>query len=155
MAKRVYASGEANIQISFDDGTTFLDLKDVTSVGISVDQNREEWIPFNENGWSKNYITSKSLTFSIEKKYRADEDADKAIMDLALTGSAYDHNYVQLKFTLPQIDATATAAANLTAEVSLSVSDVLSQGSDEVASLNFEAMVNGEPTYTAEAVPSP
>lgn len=152
MAKEIYASGESKIEISFDNGTTYFELKNTTAVNFSMDNNKEEFVPFNGGGWKKAYITSKGLGISVEKKYKPAEDADKKLMELALSKTAYEHNYASIKFTFPMIAEKATTAATFEAEVAISISDLVSQGSEDVANLKFEGTVNGKPTYTEEVV---
>lgn len=148
--KKIYASGEGKIEMSFD-GTTWSEVVDATSFSITIDGKTESWTPFNGDGWTKNYMVSKGMKISIDKKYQPTNDLDKKLVELALTKSAYDHNNMKLRFTLPKFLEASQTAAQLVMDVVVNVKEVLSKGSEDIAPLSIECDVNGKPTYIEEA----
>ena len=150
MVKKVYGSGEGKIEISFDDAQTWLVLDDVETFEMTVDGKVVEWTPHNGGGWGKNYFVGKTLKVALEKKYNPSADGDKEIVTTALTKSAYSHNYVQLRFTLPLVDSQKSNAAYIDMEASLNVEQLFASGSEDVAPLKCNFLVNGAPTYNVE-----
>lgn len=147
---KVYASGEGKIEISFDAGATYLELKDVTEVGFKADNNRSEWNPFSTDGWTRNYVTTKSLSMSISKKHILGNDADDKLVDMLVTQSAYSQNGIKFKFTFPKTADAIATAATLEFDASIKFDSAFTAAAEEMATLDFEAMVDGKPTYTKE-----
>lgn len=110
---------------------------------VSIDNNVEEWTPFEAEGWTSRLMTGKSVTISVTAKRTVGDTGNDMVSDLAFkNGRSAEVNF---KWTFP--DGTAVVFNGAV----ISVTALGSGDSTAVAPLEFEVMSNGKPTITPAA----
>lgn len=148
---KVYAPNEGKAEISFDNGTTWLDLG-ATKTTWKISNEKQSWTPFNNGGWAKNYVTGKSVSADVEATFDADLEAHTKLQELAITGIATKHNGIKIRYTLPKFAEASTAAAKVEMVCAIEITDAgIGGGSTDVAKIAFSADIQEAPEYTKEA----
>lgn len=118
-------------------------IAEMETFSVKMDGKAEEWTPMEAEGWIKRLVTSKGFTITLKGKRSVGDAGNDYIAGLAWA-SGRDCN-TQFEWTFPSGGKLSFAA----------VINVTSPGggdSTNVDSLEFEAMSNGRPTYTAPVV---
>lgn len=118
---------------------TYTVVKDAESLSISIDGNIEEWNPMDQAGWKRRLMTAKSLSVSMGGKRNFRDPGNDYVAALAFKNGQDCNSNFQVKFP---------DGASLTFPC---VINVTSMGGDSTAvnALEWEALSDGAPTYTA------
>lgn len=140
----VYPVYENQFKINTDgvDGTDekYVTIADMESFSVSIDDNVEEWKPFDQEGWTRKLLTGKSLRISVSGKRNVGDPGNDYIDGLALkTGSAAT---TKLTWTFP-------SGAKLVIKGVVSVTEWGGGESTAVAPLAFDIASDGKPVFTA------
>lgn len=115
-------------------------IADMENFSVSFDNGVEEWNPFDQEGWVRRLMTTKSITISISgKRNVGDVGNDKVAGFTFKNGKEAQEDF---QWTFP--DGTVVKFAD-------AVINVTNCGSGEtgnVAPLEFEVMSNGKPEVT-------
>lgn len=120
-------------------GTTSTVVKDAESLSISIDGNVEEWNPMDQAGWKRRLMTAKSLSVSMGGKRNYGDPGNDYVARLALKNGQDCNSIFTINF--PNGDKLVFPC----------VINVTSLGGDSTAidALEWEALSDGAPTYTA------
>lgn len=154
-APTIYASGvHANYDITFRidvSGLSFLNGKpfpktpkaitDAEGLSISIDGGVEEWNPMDGKGWTKRFVTAKSISISMTAKRNIGDPGNDYIAGMYLKKGNSCYSLFLIDF--PNGDALAIPC----------VINVTSLGGDSTAidAMEFEILSHGEPDYTPAA----
>ena len=112
-------------------GGTFSNIADMESFSVSFDNGVEEWNPFDQAGWTRRLMTSKSITISVSGK-RNDYIATKAFKN----GRDAEADF---QWTFP--DGTKVVFLGAV----INITELGSGDSTNVGPLAFDVMSNGKP----------
>lgn len=119
----------------------FVDIADMETFSVSLDDNVEEWTPMTTEGWVRRLKTGKGLSISLNGKRCIGDAGNDYVAGMAFkTGQACNS---LLKWTFP--DGTIVeipCVINVTA---------IGGDSTNVDPLEFECLSDGKPTVTAAA----
>lgn len=121
------------------DTPVWVTIKDMESMGLSIDTGVETWNSLTEGGWQRALATAKSFTASFNGKRCIGDTGNDYIADKALANGRDCDSALQLTFPDGSI---------FKAPVVLKVTDFMGGDAVNVAPLAFEAISNGKPTYT-------
>lgn len=122
---------------------TMSGIADCESFSVSFDNGVEEWTPFDQRGWTRRLVTSKSVTLSVTAKRNMGDTGNDAVAELAwVSGRDAERDFqwtfpdgTVIKFPDAVINVTNTGAGDSTA----------------AAPLEFEVMSNGKPEIVPAA----
>ncbi len=120
------------------------EIADMETFSIKLDNGVEEWNPFDQKGWIKRLMTSKSVTISISGKRNFGDVGNDYIASKALANGRDAEGCLQ--WTFPD------GAKLIFENAVINVTNWGGGKSTEVIPLEFDVMSNGKPTYT-EATP--
>lgn len=121
------------------DTQDMLPVTEMETFSVSIDGNVEEWKPMEMEGWVRRMVTGKSLTITLSGKRRIGDTGNDYVADNAWgTGSGCESKFL---WEFP-------SGATLAFDCVLNVTNPGSGDSTNVASLEFEVMSDGKPTYT-------
>lgn len=114
-------------------------IAEMESFSVSIDGNVEEWSPMEDSGWKKRMTTGKALTISLSGKLCPKDPGNAYIASLAWkSGTDCDTKF---EWDFPNGDKLLfDAVVNVTA--------IGGGDSTNIASLEFDVMSHGKPTYT-------
>ena len=118
---------------------TFAIIKNLESVEMSIDGTVQEWFAMDAEGFARNLITAKKISFGCSAK-RTDGDAGNdyvAGMMLAIGAAA------QSEFEL-----TFANGDKLTGDCTINFTKGLG-ASEDVDPMEFDVLLDGKPTFTA------
>lgn len=114
-------------------------IAEMESFSVSIDGNVEEWKPMESEGWTKRMTTGKALTISLAGKLCPGDPGNAYVAGLAWkSGTDCDTKF---EWDFPNGD-------KLTFDCVVSVTAIGGGDSTNVASLEFDVMSHGKPTYT-------
>ncbi len=115
-------------------------IKDCETFSVSFDNGVEEWTPYDTDGWKRRLMTAKGITISVTGKRSVGDAGNDAVANLAFKNEQdAEKNF---HWTFP--DGTVVKFANAV----ISVKNVGSGDSTNVAPLEFDVMSNGKPEVT-------
>ena len=115
-------------------------IADMATFSVALDNGVEEWNPFDQKGWVRRLMTSKSVTISISGKRNYGDTGNDFVAGMALKNGRDTEGC--LEWTFPNGDTLVFESA---------VFNVTNWGggdSTNVIPLEFDVMSNGKPTYT-------
>ena len=122
--------------------STLVVIKDMTTFGVSVEGQNEEWFPLDQEGWARQANTGKKMVISLSGKRNYGDDGNDYIAGMMMkTGKDCETVF---EWTLPDGSKLAgNCIINLTAP----------GGGDANAlnTLEFEILLDGKPTFTEAA----
>ena len=142
----VHANYDVNFQIDvnglqFQDDKPFptapKDIKDIESVSFSFDNGVEEWNPMDSKGWTKRFVTAKSISVSITAKRNEGDPGNDYIASKYMKKGESCYSLFLIEF--PKGDCLKIPC----------VINVTSLGGDSTSidSMEFELLSHGEPEY--------
>lgn len=141
-AKGVFPCYENQFQINTGTGeaAAMTTIADCESFGVSFDNGVEEWYPFDAGGWVRRMMTAKSVTITVNGKRNIGDAGNDAVAELAWkNGRDCERDF---QWTFP--DGTVVKFNSAV----ISVTNVGTADSTNVAPLEFEVMSNGRPEVT-------
>lgn len=120
--------------------TDMVTIAEMETFSVKMDGKAEEWTPMETEGWIKRLMTSKGFTITLKGKRCVGDAGNDYIAGLAWS-SGRDCN-TQFEWTFPSGGKLAFLAT-------INVTSPGGGDSTNVDSLEFDAMSNGKPTYTA------
>lgn len=127
-------------QFKIGKDTTMNTIADMETFGVSIDNGIEEWNPFDQQGWTRRLLTSKSITISVSGK-RNVGDAGNDFVSKLYSAEGRDAE-ADFEWAFPDGSKILFKAAVI------NVSNMGAGDSTSVAPLEFEVMSNGKPTFT-------
>lgn len=130
--------------LSFQDGKPFPKspkrISDIESVSFSFDNGVEEWNPMDSKGWTKRFVTAKSISVSITAKRNEGDPGNDYIASMYMKKGESCYSLFLIEF--PKGDCLKIPC----------VINVTSLGGDSTAidSMEFEILSHGEPEYIAD-----
>ncbi len=122
-------------------------IADMESFSVAIDNNIEEWKPYDTKGWTRRLMTGKSITISASGKRNVGDAGNDYIAGKAFINGRAAEGYFQ--WTFP--DGTKIGFPDAV----FSVTAYSAAESTNVAPLEFDAMSNGKPELTeAPAAPA-
>ena len=118
-----------------------VNISQMESFSVSIDNGIEEWNPMESNGWARKLITAKSLSISLNGKRDVGDVGNDYVASLYFAIGS-DAN---TKFEWTMIDGTVVSFDCIV--------NVTAAGGDSTALdvLEFEVLSDGEPTVTPAA----
>lgn len=129
----------------FQVGPTIEGLKnilDMENFSVALDNEIQEWKPYDAEGWTRRLMTSKSITITVTGKRNVGDEGNDYIAGLAFLNGSDVSGVIQ--WTFPDGKAVIIPC----------VFNITALGAGEtanVAPLEFEAQSNGKPTIKAAA----
>lgn len=121
-------------------GTSLVPIADMTTFGVAVEGQNEEWFPLDQEGWARQANTGKKMVISLSGKRNYGDPGNDYIAGMMMkTGKDCETAF---EWTLPDGSTLAgNCVINLTAP----------GGGDATAlnTLEFEILIDGKPTFTA------
>ena len=133
----------------FKVGTSEESLKtiaDMDTFSVALDNGVEEWNPFDQKGWVRRLMTSKSVTISISGKRNYGDEGNDFVAGMALKNGRDAEGVLQ--WTFPD------GATLLFQNAIFNVTNWGGGDSTNVIPLEFDVMSNGKPTYTEATEPT-
>ena len=133
----------------FKVGTSEESLKtiaDMATFSVALDNGVEEWNPFDQKGWVRRLMTSKSVTISISGKRNYGDEGNDFVAGMALKNGRDAEGVLQ--WTFPD------GATLLFENAIFNVTNWGGGDSTNVIPLEFDVMSNGKPTYTEATEPT-
>lgn len=126
------------VNITGRTGTSSTVVKDAESLSISIDGSVEEWNPMDQGGWVNRLMTAKSLSISMGGKRNYGDPGNDYVASLAWKNGQDCNSIFTVNF--PNGDKLVMPC----------VINVTSMGGDSTAvdALEWEALSDGQPTYT-------
>lgn len=118
-------------------GGTFSNIADMESFSVSFDNGVEEWTPFDQAGWTRRLMTSKSITISVSGKRNVADAGNDFISNKAFKNGRDAEADIQ--WTFP--DGTKVVFLGAV----INITEFGSGDSTNVAPLAFDVMSNGKP----------
>lgn len=137
----VYPCWENQFKVKVD--TAFKPIADMESFSVSYDNGVEEWTPYEAEGWRRRLMTAKSVTVSVQGKRNLGDAGNDFIATLAFKNGRDAE--VDIQWTMPDGGVLLMEGAVI------SITNLGSGQSTDVAPLEFEIQSNGKPTYTPAA----
>lgn len=122
-----------------DDKGSAMVIADMETFSVSFDNGVEEWKPFDQEGWTRRLMTSKSLTISINGKRNVGDKGNDYIAGKAFANGRDAEGVLIWLFP----DGTEVSFNTV-----FNVTNIGAGDSTGVAPLEFEALSNGKPTVT-------
>lgn len=117
-------------------------VAEMESFSVSVDGNVEEWTPMESEGWTNRMDTGKSMTIALSGKLCPSDPGNAYVAGLAWkNGTACDSKF---EWDFPD-------GGKLTFDCVVNVKAIGGGDSTNVATLEFDVMSHGKPTYTPAA----
>ena len=118
-------------------GGTFSNIADMESFSVSFDNGVEEWNPFDQAGWTRRLMTSKSITISVSGKRNVTDTGNDYIATKAFKNGRDAE--ADFQWTFP--DGTKVVFLGAV----INITEFGSGDSTNVAPLAFDVMSNGKP----------
>ena len=115
-------------------------IADMETFSVSIDNGVEEWVPFEQEGWTRRLMTAKSITLTVNGKRNIGDTGNDFIAGLFMNSGQDAQGDFQWTFPDGGVLTFNDAVVNIT---NMGAGD-----STEVAPLEFEIMSNGKPTWT-------
>lgn len=138
----VYPVYQNQFKIGADKETATV-IADMETFSVSFDNGVEEWKPFDQEGWTRRLMTSKSLTVSINGKRNVGDTGNDYIAGKTFANGRDAEGY--LSWTFP--DGTLVEFEGCV----FNVTNIGAGDSTSVAPLEFETLSNGKPKVTPAA----
>lgn len=135
----VYPVYENQFQVGADKNN-LNNIADMETFSVSLDNGVEEWNPFEQEGWVRRLMTSKSVTISISGKRNFGDAGNDFVNGLALKNGREVEACLQ--WTFPD------GATLLFENAVFNITNWGAGDSTNVIPLEFDVMSNGKPTYT-------
>ena len=138
----VYPCYENQFKVNTGTGQTqtWSTIADTETFSVSIDNGVEEWVPFEQEGWTRRLLTAKSITISVNGKRNIGDTGNDHIAGLFMTSGQAAQGDFQWTFPDGGVLEFDDAVINIT---NMGAGD-----STAVAPLEFEIMSNGKPTWT-------
>ena len=118
-------------------GGTFSNIADMESFSVSFDNGVEEWNPFDQAGWTRRLMTSKSITISVSGKRNVTDTGNDYIATKAFKNGRDAE--ADFQWTFP--DGTKVVFLGAV----INITELGSGDSTNVGPLAFDVMSNGKP----------
>lgn len=122
---------------------SYATIADMETFSVSIDNGVEEWVPFEQNGWTRRLMTAKSITLTVNGKRNIGDAGNDYVAGLFMNSGQAAQGDFQWTFPDGGVLEFKDAVVNIT---NMGAGD-----STAVAPLEFEIMSNGKPTYTPAA----
>ena len=139
----VYPCYENQCKVNTGTGETqtWSTIADMETFSVSIDNGVEEWVPFEQEGWTRRLMTAKSITLTVNGKRNIGDAGNDFVAGLFMNSGQAAQGDFQWTFPDGGVLTFTDAVVNIT---NMGAGD-----STAVAPLEFEIMSNGKPTYTA------
>lgn len=114
-------------------------IKDLETMGISIDGNVENWTPFDTAGWARSLMTGKAFSIEFSGKRNIGDPGNDYVADMAWKDGLDCSTKMAIEFP---------NGAKLTFDCVINVTNVGGGDSTNVAPLEFTAQGDGKPTWT-------
>ena len=122
---------------------TMSTIADCETFSVAFDNGVEAWNPFDQEGWVRRLLTSKSVKITVNAKRNVGDTGNDAVAALAwLNGRDVEKPF---QWTFP--DGTKVEFGDAV----INVTNIGAGKSTDVAPLEFEVQSNGKPTVTPNA----
>lgn len=138
----VYPCYENQFKVNTGEGSTqtWSTIADMETFSVSIDNGVEEWVPFEQEGWTRRLMTAKSITLTVNGKRNIGDTGNDYVAGLFMNSGQAAQGDFQWTFPDGGVLQFTDAVVNIT---NMGAGD-----STAVAPLEFEIMSNGKPTYT-------
>lgn len=119
---------------------SYATIADMETFSVSIDNGVEEWVPFEQEGWTRRLMTAKSITVTVNGKRNVGDAGNDYIAGLFMKSGQSAQGDFQWTFPDGGVLLFTDAIVNIT---NMGAGD-----STAVAPLEFEIMSNGKPTWT-------
>ena len=136
----VYPCYENQFKIGTAGAQTLNTIADMESFSVNIEDNVEEWTPFNSEGWKNRLKTGKGLSISVSGKRNVGDAGNDFVAGLAFKNGREAEADFEWIFPDGTVVGFSNAVINVTA--------LGSADSTNVAPLEFEVLSNGKPTVT-------
>lgn len=134
-AKGVYPCYENQFQVG-KDKENLNNIADMENFSVAIDNEIQEWKPYDHEGWTKRLMTGKSVTITVSGKRNVGDTGNDFVAGLAFKNGVDSNGVIQwtfpygLKFIMPCV---------------FSVSNIGAGETVNVGPLEFEAQSDGKP----------
>lgn len=125
---------------------TLHNIADMETFSVAIDNNIEEWKPYDQLGWARRLLTGKSITISAAGKRNYGDDGNDYVASKAMAEGREAEGCFQWSFPDGTKFLFENAVFNITA--------FLAADSTNVAPLEFDALSNGKPQLIAATEPA-
>lgn len=115
-------------------------VSDVESIDVKLKGENKTWFPLDQGGWQRALITGKSLTISHKGKRNEGDPGNDTIAGMLMAVGSEATIAYELDFH---------SGAKLTGNVAVDLSTPFGGASTDVSALEWDAVFDGKPTYTA------
>jgi hypothetical protein len=120
--------------------TDLVIIKDLETFEPSIDSKTESWNPLDAEGWARNAVTGKSMSFSFKGKRQYGDPGNDYVAGLILaTGQGVES----------ELEWTLSSGAKLTMDCVIDLKTPAGGDSTNIDALEFDVLSDGKPTYTA------
>ncbi|MDR1210445.1 MAG: hypothetical protein LBK41_09075 [Clostridiales bacterium] len=116
------------------------EVADMETFGVSFDSGVVSWNPLTEGGWARRLVTGKSVAISLKGKRNYGDPGNDYVASLAYAGG---------EAASTVLSAVFPDGSSLTMDCVVNVKSSDGGGASDVSALEFEALSDGEPVYTA------
>lgn len=135
----VYPCYENQFQVGADK-ENLNNIADMESFSVSIDNEIQEWRPYDQEGWIKRLMTGKSITISVTGKRNVGDTGNDYVAGKAFENGTDANGYLQ--WTFP--DGTKIGFKCVFNVTNISAGETVNVGP-----LEFEAQSDGKPEITA------
>lgn len=136
----VFPCYENQFKVGAAGAQTLNTIADMESFSVDIEDNVEEWTPFNSEGWKNRLKTGKGLSISVSGKRNVGDAGNDFVAGLAFKNGREAEADFEWIFPDGTVVGFSNAVINVTA--------LGSADSTNVAPLEFEVLSNGKPTVT-------
>lgn len=115
-------------------------IADMENFSVAIDNNIEEWKPYDTKGWTRRLLTGKSVTISVAGKRNIGDAGNDYVASKALAEGRDAEGFFQ--WTFP--DGTKILFRNAV----FSITAFLAAETTNVGPLEYDVMSNGKPEIT-------
>ena len=141
----VYATTGLTFKVGASGGDATNIVKDVNSLDVKLKGETKTWNPLDQDGWQRTLMTGKSLTIS-HKGERNEGDTGNDMV-AALADKMGDDCKLAYELDFP-------SGAKITGTVVVDISTLGGSNSTDVSALEWDAIFDGKPTFTAASTGS-
>lgn len=141
-ATNMYPCFKNTFKVGAASATATNSIAGMSTFSPSFDGKVEEWTNYEDEGWTRHYMTGKTLTISLKGKRVVGDAGNDFIADMASkTGADCDGKF---EWVFP-------SGAKLAFDCTFDVKNIGGGESEGLDSLEFDVKSNGKPTYTPAA----
>jgi len=113
-------------------------VKDMEEFSVSFDNGIEEWTPFGAGGWTRRFMTAKSMSVAVSGKRNVDDLGNNYVAGLAFMNGEETKSVLEVVFP---------DGARLVMPCVVNVTSAGGGSASDIGGLEFECVSDGKPEY--------